>query len=283
MSPVLEDMSQATARPPHGRVSQLGRVLAAMWRLGIAEAMAYRAALLIWILTTTFPLVSLALWHSLAAAGPIGDYGRADFIAYFVAAFLIRQMTASWVVWDLASQIGSGDLSVLLMRPVHPLLHHLMSNLAALPVRMLLAAPLGLIVLIFAGELALEPGLHLLLAPVAVILAWLLNLSVQICVACLAFWLTSSTYLFELWLGLYMVLSGYAVPTSLFPAGLAAIVRYLPFHAALGFPVELTIGRLSGPELATGFALQLLWLVVFGALALWLWRRGLRAYGAVGA
>ena len=196
-----------------------------MWRLGVAEAMAYRAAMLIWILTTTFPLVSLALWHSLAEAGPIGDYGSADFVAYFVAAFLIRQLTASWVVWDLAAQIGSGDLSTLLMRPVHPLLHHLMSNLAALPVRMLLAAPLGVVVLIFAGEVRVDPGLHLLLAPLAVLLAWLLNLCVQICVACLAFWLTSSTYLFELWLGLYMVLSGYAVPTSLFPAGLAAIVR----------------------------------------------------------
>jgi len=261
----------------------LGRITAAMWRLGVAEAMAYRAALLIWILTTTFPLVSLALWHSLAQTGPIGDYGSADFVAYFVAAFLIRQLTASWVVWDLGAQIVSGDLSTLLMRPVHPLLHHLMLNLAALPVRMLLAAPLGVIVLLVAGEVALDPGLHLLLAPLAVLLAWLLNLSVQICVASLAFWLTSSGYLFELWLGLYMVLSGYAVPTSLFPAGLAAVVRYLPFHASLGFPVELVIGRLSGPELAVGFALQLLWLAVFGGLALGLWRRGLRVYGAVGA
>ena len=132
--------------------------------------------------------------HSLAEAGPIGDYGSADFVAYFVAAFLIRQLTASWVVWDLAAQIGSGDLSTLLMRPVHPLLHHLMSNLAALPVRMLLAAPLGVVVLIFAGEVRVDPGLHLLLAPLAVLLAWLLNLCVQICVACLAFWLTSVSY-----------------------------------------------------------------------------------------
>lgn len=281
MTAVPGDMSQQPAGS--GRLRHLGRVIAAMWRLGVAEAMAYRAALLIWILTTTFPLVSLALWHRLAQDGPIGDYGSAEFVAYFVAAFLIRQLTASWVVWDLGAQIASGELSVLLMRPVHPLLHHLMSNLAALPVRMLLAAPLGALVLVLVGEVALDPGLHLLLVPVAVLLAWLLNLSVQICVASLAFWLTSSAYLFELWLGLYMVLSGYAVPTSLFPAGLAAIVRYLPFHASLGFPVELTIGRLSGPEIAVGFGWQGLWLVVFGALALWLWRRGLRVYGAVGA
>jgi ABC-2 type transport system permease protein len=278
MSQVARDMSQRT-----GPVRRLALVLAAMWRLGVAEAMAYRAAMLVWILTTTFPLVSLALWHSLAERGPIGDYGRADFIAYFVAAFLIRQLTASWVVWDLSTQIASGDLSTLLMRPVHPLLHHLMSNLAALPVRMLLAAPLGVVVLIVAGGVGVDPGVHLLLAPLAIALAWLLHLAVQLCVACLAFWVTSSTALFEVWLGLYMVLSGYAVPTSLFPAGLATVVRWLPFHALLGFPVELVIGRLSGPEIAAGFALQAVWLALFGGLALWLWRRGLRVYGAVGA
>lgn len=278
MSQVRGDMSQRT-----GTIRRLAQVLGAMWRLGAAEAMAYRAAMLVWILTTTFPLVSLALWHSLAAGGPIGDYGRADFIAYFVAAFLVRQLTASWVVWDLSTQIASGDLSTLLMRPVHPLLHHLMSNLAALPVRMLLAAPLGVVVLVIAGGIGVEPGVHLLLAPLAIALAWLLNLSVQLCVACLAFWVTSSTALFEVWLGLYMVLSGYAVPTSLFPAGLAAVVRWLPFHAVLGFPVELVIGRLSLAEIAVGFALQAVWLAIFGGLALWLWRRGLRVYGAVGA
>ncbi|MBK7827845.1 ABC-2 family transporter protein [Nannocystis sp.] len=281
MSQVGRDMSRGTG--PGAALLRAGRVLAAMWRLGLAEAVAYRAAMLVWILTTTFPLVSLALWYSLAADGPIGDYGRADFVAYFVAAFLIRQLTASWVVWDLSAQIASGDLSTLLMRPVHPLLHHLMQNLAALPVRMALALPLGVLVLVLAGGISAAPGLHLLLVPLAVVLAWLLGLCVQTCVACLAFWVTSSTSLFEVWLGLYMVLSGYAVPTSLFPAGLVAVVRYLPFHASLGFPVELTIGRLSGPEIAAGFATQVVWLVLFGGLARWLWRRGLRAYGAVGA
>jgi ABC-2 type transport system permease protein len=254
-----------------------------MWRLGIAEAMAYRAAMLIWILTTTFPLVSLALWHSLAEAGPIGDYGSADFVAYFVAAFLIRQLTASWVVWDLAAQIGSGDLSTLLMRPVHPLLHHLMSNLAALPVRMLLAAPLGVVVLIFAGEVERRPRpapaaraaggdarvvaqpLRADLRRLPGVLADLVDLPVR----AVARPLHGAV--------------GLRGPDQPVPRG-SGRGRPLPaVSRALGFPVELTIGRLSGPELAVGFALQLLWLAVFGGLALWLWRRGLRAYGAVGA
>lgn len=257
-------------------------VLGAMWRLGLAEAFAYRAAMLVWVLTTTFPLVSLTLWHSLAADGPIGGYTQAQFDAYFVAAFLVRQMTASWVVWDLAASIRDGSLSTLLMRPVHPLLYHLMSNLAALPVRLVLAVPLGVAVLLAVGGVDAGFGWHLIAAPFAIAIAWLLQLCVQICVACLAFWVTSSAALFEVWLGLYMVLSGYAMPTSLFP-WVSEVVRCLPFHAAMGFPTELVVGRLSATEVAWGFALQVVWLGVFALLARWLWNRGLREYGAVGA
>jgi ABC-2 type transport system permease protein len=260
----------------------MAQVLAAMWRLGLAEAVAYRAAMLVWVLTTTFPLVSLTLWHSLAEDGPIGGYSQAQFDAYFVAAFLVRQLTAIWVVWDLSTSIADGSLSTLLMRPVHPLLHHGMSNLAALPVRLVLAVPLGIAVLLAVGGVDAGAGLHLLAAPLAIALAWLLQLAVQICVASLAFWVTSSAALFEVWLGLYMVLSGYAMPTSLFP-WISGVVRVLPFHAAMGFPTELIVGRLSGAEIVEGFALQVLWLAVFAGLARWLWRRGLRVYGAVGA
>ena len=64
---------------------------------------------------------------------------------------------------------------------------------------------------------------------------------------------------------------------------LAEVARVLPFHALLGFPVELLVGRLSLVEALHGVALQLGWLAVFGALAAVLWRRGLRAYGAFGA
>ncbi len=259
-------------------------VLGALWRLGAAEATAYRFSLLVWILTTTFPLISLVLWRALAEDGPIGSYDQQSFDSYFLAAFLVRQLASCWVVWDLDRSIRTGDLSALLLRPVSPILHHVMFNLSALPLRVVLAAPLGLIVLLATGGVGLvEDGRLWLLVGPAIALAWLLNFSIQLAVGCLSFWLTKATALFDIWLGLFMVFSGYAVPTSLFPAGLAEVVRLLPFHAILGFPVELVIGRLSMQEALLGLGLQLGWLALIGTLAGLLWRRGLRAYGAFGA
>ncbi|MFY0531217.1 ABC-2 family transporter protein [Nannocystis pusilla] len=126
-----------------------------------------------------------------------------------------------------------------------------------------------------------SPG-SLALLGLSLALAWLLNLAVHVAIGCLAFWVTESTALFEVWLGLYLVLSGAAVPTSLYPAGLAEVVRALPFHASLGFPVELAIGRATGAEVTHGLLLQVLWVAGFGSLAAVLWRRGVRAYEGSG-
>ncbi|PRP97445.1 hypothetical protein ENSA5_34370 [Enhygromyxa salina] len=258
--------------------------VAALWRLGVAEASAYRASLLVWVLATTLPLISLVLWRALAESGPIGDYDQHGFDSYFIAAFVVRQLSASWVVWDLDRQIRTGELSALLMRPVHPVLHHAMTNLSALPLRTALAAPVGLAVLLATGGISIteDPAMLALVVPVLA-LAWAINFVTQLAIGCLAFWLTKAAALYDVWLGAYVVLAGYLVPTSLFPAGLAEVARMLPFHAALGFPVELLIGRLSVAEAVAGIGLQLVWLVALGALAALAWRWGLRAYGAFGA
>ena len=50
-----------------------------LMRVAWAEIVAYRAEMVIWILTATLPLVMLALWNAAAADGPIGAYGQVEF------------------------------------------------------------------------------------------------------------------------------------------------------------------------------------------------------------
>ena len=266
-----------------GLVRQYARNVAALARLGLLEAVAYRASMVVWILTTTFPLVSLALWHSLAESGPVGTYDGPAFVAYFVAAFLVRQLTAAWVVWDLERQIRVGELDALLMRPTHPVLHHAMLNLTAIPIRVMLALPLAVVVLLTTGfgSLTVEAW-RLALVPLAIASAWVIHFLGQLCFASLAFWFGRASSLYEIWIALYIVLSGYAVPTSLLPAGLADVARALPFHAALGFPVELMVGQGDAAAVLNGLWLQGLWIAVLGALSMLAWSRGLAVYGAEG-
>jgi len=72
------------------------RVLPALFRIGFAEAVAYRAEFFVWMLSTTMPLIMLALWSAVAREAPVGRFGQSDFIAYFLA-FHVRSLT-----WQIA-------------------------------------------------------------------------------------------------------------------------------------------------------------------------------------
>lgn len=50
----------------------------------------------------------------------------------------------------------------------------------------------------------------------------------------------------------------------------------------MGFPVELLMGRLSGPETAYGFAVGLAWTAAFGLAYRPVWRHGVRRFQLVG-
>jgi ABC-2 type transport system permease protein len=264
-------------------IARLWAVTAASWRHGLAEAVAYRASTFVWILTTAFPLISLALWRALARDGAIGGFDGDDFAVYFVAVFLVRQLTSSWIVWDLDSAIRRGELSALLLRPASPLHFLALLNLAHLPVRLAIAAPLGFAVLLALGLPQPDLGVPGLLAwPLAIMLAWAINFAGQVAVGSLAFWITSAAPLWELWIGLQIALSGVSVPIELFPPWLATLARWLPFHAQLGFPTELLVGRVPAADVVGGLLRQLLWATVLGLAAFTTWRRGLRVYGAEG-
>src|SRR5215831_15107267 len=77
------------------------RALPTLFKVGFLEAVAYRAELLVWVLSTTMPLIMLALWSAVAREAPVGRFGQMDFVAYFLATFIVRQLTGAWVAWEM--------------------------------------------------------------------------------------------------------------------------------------------------------------------------------------
>ena len=59
------------------------RALPTLLRIGVAETVAYRGEFLVWMLTSTMPLIMLGLWTSVADEGPFQDYTSAHFVAYY--------------------------------------------------------------------------------------------------------------------------------------------------------------------------------------------------------
>jgi ABC-2 type transport system permease protein len=266
-----------------GSIARALRAYPTLLRVGLAEAVAYRAEMLIWMLTTTMPLVSLALWSAVAAEAPIGRFTQARFGAYFLATLVVRQLTGSWLVWALNQAIRSGELSQRLLKPIHPLVSFSAENLAAVPLRAALAAPIAVIGLFIAepGALPSTPG-RVALVLAALVGAWAINFLTMALIGSLAFFVESSTSIFEIWLVAFGVLSGYLVPLELFPAWLQRLAAAMPFRYTIAFPVEAILGLLPPGAALENLAIQWAYVALCAAGAWLVWRAGIKRYGAFG-
>lgn len=259
------------------------RALPTLLKVGFADALAYRAEFLVWILSTNMPLVMLALWTAVAREAPIGRFGQRDFVAYYLAALVVRQLTGAWVVWELNSEIRQGTLAFKLLRPVHPLLVYACGNVAALPVRLVIAVPVALLLLFTAaGANVTRDPLLLALFPATVFAAWLIAFFAMAIIGALAFWFESATSLFDVWFGLYGIFGGYVVPLELYPHWVGAVARWLPFRYMLAFPVEMVTGTLSRRQVAGELLVQWGFVALLFLATRLVWRMGVRRFSSVG-
>jgi ABC-2 type transport system permease protein len=264
-------------------LSSTVRAFPALFRIGFAEAVAYRAEFLVWMFSTTMPLIMLALWSAVARDGPVGRFGQKEFVAYFLATFIVRQMSGSWAAWEMNFEIRHGTLAQRLLRPIHPMLTYAIQNLSAQPLRLVVALPMAAVwlVSIGAGQLPRDPVLWIAFV-VAMAGAWLLSFLSSFAIGSLAFVMESSLKLMEIYLTLFFVFSGYLIPVELFPPALRIVGDWLPFRFQVGLPVELMTGAHDRGAALMLLARQWTWVAAMLIAALTMWKRGLRRFSAFG-
>lgn len=259
------------------------RALPAIGRVAVLGAIAYRAELLVWMLSTTLPFIMLALFSAVAREGPIGRYQERDFTLYFLATFVVRQLTGSWAAWVINQEIKDGTLATRLLRPVSPVATYAIDNLAAMPLRLLLSAPVAAAAIAWVGAASL-PSDPVIWAAVVVAVAggWAISFLVQLLVGALGFFMESSVSVNNLWTVLFFVLSGYTIPVDLFPPWLRAAGAWLPFRYQIGLAVELVCGVHGRAEACSLLLAQAGQVAALGLLAWVAWRRGVGRFEAFG-
>ncbi len=249
----------------------------------LAAFIEYRAEVLIWMIAGTLPLIMMFIWMGLAANGPVGGYAAADFAAYFLLVFILRQFTVCWVVQPLSREIRLGEMSSRLMRPLDPYWMYVADHMIALVMRLPIVPPVVLLGLVLTGALA-----KLSIAPVPLFLlamvgAWLIRFNMHYSLGLVAFWTDQATSFEGLLFTIYMVFGGALFPVGLLPPAAQEIIALTPFPYMIGFPVDIMLGKLSSAELLRGFGMQALWILVFVGARRLTWRHGLKRYSAVGA
>ena len=294
--------SRADARP---------RYHGAMYRACFAYMTAYRAEVALWLLATTLPLIMMGVWISAGDSGAFPGLTAGSAARYFLAVFIIRQVTVSWVLWEFEYDILSGKLSPRLLHPVDPVWRYLHMHLSEQAVRAPLFACVVVGVLLLypdAMRASAQPGsgggpgeggggeesgawlwpsaVQVGLAFIATYLAFGFRFLEAYTVGLGAFWIERVAGLGQLFFLPYLFFSGLLYPLEALPESTRSLLLWTPWPYLAWFPAKLLS---AGPEafadlpIARGFLTMAAWLSGLLLLNRVLWRRARRRYTAMGA
>ena len=252
----------------------------------LAMMFQYRASLVIWTIGQVLePLVYLIVWSVVAdsSGGSVGSYSSADFAAYFIVLMLVNQVTYTWIMYEFEYRVRKGNLSVLLLKPIHPIHSDIADNITSKIITLPIIVVIAIIFLfVFHASIAPAPWAILLFIPVLLI-AFLVRFVLEWILALAAFWTTRVGAINQSYFVTLLFLSGQIAPLELLPQPVQVLSFLLPFRWLINFPVELLLGRLSFTDTLIGLGAQLGWLIVGIMLLRIIWKAGVKVYTAVGA
>jgi ABC-2 type transport system permease protein len=260
------------------RPCAIARVLLSVYYAYMVE---YRAELMFWVLSGTFPLIFMGLWAKASQGGQFA-LDAMTFVRYFLIVFIVRQLTVVWVIWEFEREVVEGKLSSFLLQPIDPVWRHFFSHVserfARLPFIIIL---IGLFLGLYPQAAWWPTPQALLLGTVATYLAFGLRFIIQYTFSLLSFWTERATAIEQFWYLIYTFTSGMIAPLDVFPETVRAVLLWTPFPYLIYFPANLVVGRQV--NVVQGFVAIFLWGGCFFVLNRWLWQRGLRQYSGMGA
>ncbi len=254
-------------------------------RFAIASQIQYRVSNYFYMIgMVTEPVIYLVVWSTVAVqqGGSVGGFTPGEFAAYYIVWTLVRNMNIALTPYAWEERVRGGELSGMLLRPVHPI-HADLAGLAGWKaVVIILWLPIAIFLsLIFRPTFDTGP-LQIVVFLVAIWGAYVLRSMFLWLLGLVTFWTTRVGPVFDIFFTAELLLSGRLVPMSLMPDWAQQLSAFLPFQWTFSFPIEALIGKLPPDQLLGGLAMQVLWIAISAALVSVAWRLAVRRFSAVG-
>ena len=259
-----------------------------VFNIGIQNTFVYRWN---YFLRALFGLIPLAgtvfLWRAIfqERGGSMHGYDYGSMIYYYLLTLLVANLvTPTEDEWQIASDIREGQINALLTKPMSYLAYRFSIFLSGrLVYTAVTILPIAIIFFYFRSYITLPDSLTTYVwAFVSLLMSAFIQFFITYSLAMMAFWILEiSTVVFIVYSFEYF-LGGQMFPIDIMPAGVQAVMKWLPFYYELFCPIAIFLERLKGPQLFQAIAIQAGWLLLSWAAARAMWKRGLGHYQAVG-
>jgi ABC-2 type transport system permease protein len=259
-----------------------------IFSLSWQDELTYRLNFFLWRVRNVLRLLlTYFLWTGVFLVNSqIAGYSSSQMLTYVFLVLVVQSLVLSAPSGDsMGSEIGSGDLSNYLVKPLNYLKYWFTRDIASKCLNLSFAVgEIALLWLWLRPPVSLPAGFpavlgFLILVVCAVVIYFFFEASARF----IAFWTPEYTWgLAFLTLVFIETLSGMIFPLDLLPAGIKTFLDFTPFPYLIYYPISVYVGRISGIAVLPIIIKAVVWAFLLSRLTKYIWSRGLRVYGAEG-
>ena len=250
-------------------------------RAGIIESLQFRLATVIMVIgNLLYLIVVYFLWKSIYASAEtnvVNGMTFTDTLIYLVLAMALFNFMEMYTVWEMGRNIQSGKIVLDLLKPMEYRRYLFWSYSGSFVTQFFFTFLPTFIVVSIVTRGAVPLGINLLYFAVSVVLAVLINYSIDFIVGTICLYTESIWGINIMKQVIVLLLSGATVPIAFFPEPLKTVVYYLPFQSIYNAPLTLLLdGNPTLETVVTTLGTQLLWCVGMTLLGKLFWKLSLR-------
>lgn len=264
-------------------------------RIALEERLVYRGDFALGTVMRFLPIITqIFLWWAVfesagggnRSGGRIADYGFRDVVAYYLLTMVSRAFSSMpGLASGIALQIRNGEVKKFLIQPVD-MVGFLLLNRVAHKVAYYSVAVVPFAVLFFLCRGYFVDGwpdaLTMAAFVLSLVMGFLLGYFLELTIGLIGFWFLEVTSLLFVYMLMSFFLSGHMFPLDMLPQPWYQLVDLMPLKYLAYFPSAVFLGKVSGPELARGLAIEAAWLVFFVAFSRLMFRFGVKRYSGFG-
>jgi len=269
------------------------------FRVSLEERMVYRGDFIIGVMMRFLPFATQvfmywAIFETLQSGkqpegrltGEIGGFTFYDLIAYLLLVTVTRAFSSMpGLTSGISNSVRNGEVKKYLIQPIDMVGFLLIQRVAHKLVYYVMAfLPFAFWFFLFRDCFTNGiPNVEVFATyMISLVLSFLLGFFLETCMGLIAFWYLEVSSLTFIYMLLNFFLSGHMFPLTWLPGGFEWAVQALPFQYLAYFPAAVFLGKIAGPDLYWGVAVQLAWVLFFFVLSRLLWHRGVKRYSGFG-
>lgn len=252
------------------------------------DGLVYRMSVLMWrVRRFLAALMSLTIWSTIYASSQTGatpfGYTQSAMISYIFLVSLMQNIVMATALNGLAQDVYTGQISNQLLKPVSLTGYLVMQELAdKLKNTSAMVFEFAALFLIFKPELVFPTVGIVFLFAVWTVGAIILNFCISLLFGCLGFWSPETWAPRFLFYTLLQFAAGQLFPLDVLPTLVQKIMYATPLPYLSFVQTQLFLGKLDGAAQLRHSLTLLVWILVLGLLAQFIWKKGLKDYDAAG-